>query len=172
MPGMGIFFWFIIFLFVSFFFFFFFNQHLVRRVFKTVSSLLSQLPSYKAVLNNMQTFGVTLLITWFFFFFFLFFLFFRNWLCKLTVHQLLKSPLLCTGFLHFDMLSLVGKKRNWNKVAINRTENVLVCCFLVMLSVWRCTFMGKQANNYDWNFSIFMSVSFISPLQIFLRLLC
>ena len=137
MPGMGIFFGSLFS--CSFPFFFFFNQHLVRRVFKTVSSLLSQLPSYKAVLNNMQTFGVTLLITWFFFF-----LFFRNWLCKLTVHQLLKSPLLCTGFLHFDMFSLVGKKRNWNKVAINRTENVLVCCFLVMFSVWRCTFMVNK----------------------------
>ena len=71
MPGMGIFFGSLFSCsFPFFFFFFFFNQHLVRRVFKTVSSLLSQLPSYTAVLNNMQTFGVTLLITWFFFFFF------------------------------------------------------------------------------------------------------
>ena len=133
MPGMGIFFGSLFSCSFPFFFLFFFNQHLVRRVFKTsiIQSCLKQHANlWGHFANNMV--------------FFFFFLFFRNWLCKLTVHQLLKSPLLCTGFLHFDMLSLVGKKRNWNKVAINRTENVLVCCFLVMFSVWRCTFMVNK----------------------------
>ena len=139
MPGMGIFFvHYFPFCFLLFFSFFFLTSILPGGYSNCFISFISASIIHSCLKQHANLWGLFANTIVFFF------LFFRNWLCKLTVHQLLKSPLLCTGFLHFDMLSLVGKKKNWNKVAINRTENVLVCCFLVIFSVWRCTFMVNE----------------------------